>query len=92
MPADQSKEELITIEITHTSGGYYAARLNDRILTKQTLTPLLTSARILLREGADPSTPIQMRHKGSDTIALRATIVTAARLSVRETPLSAPTS
>jgi hypothetical protein len=34
----QPKAPLITIEVTPLSGGYYAACLNDRILTKQTRT------------------------------------------------------
>jgi hypothetical protein len=81
---------LITIEVTHLSGGYYAACLGNRVLTKQTRTPLFTSARILLGEGVDPSTIIQTKRMGSETIALRATIGTAARLSVRETATEGP--
>jgi hypothetical protein len=90
MPLGQPKDELITIEITHTSGGYYAVCLNDRILTKQTLAPRLTAARILLKEGVDPSTLIQMKRKGDQTIAMRASIGIAAGLTVRETKTEGP--
>jgi hypothetical protein len=88
--AHQSKEPLITIEVTPLSGGYYAACLDDRVITKQTRTPLLTSARVLLSEGCDPATPIQMKHKGSDIVALKSTIGRAATLSVRETATAGP--
>jgi hypothetical protein len=37
---------MITIEVTHRSGGYYVVRFEDRVLTKQTRTPLLTASRI----------------------------------------------
>jgi hypothetical protein len=81
---------LITIHVTPLSGGYYAACVDDRILTKQTLTPLLTSARVLLAEGFDPASPIEMKRKGSDIVALRSTIGSAAKLTVRETARAGP--
>jgi hypothetical protein len=36
--------------------------------------PLCASARVLLAEGMAPDTPIQMRHAGSSTVALKSTI------------------
>lgn len=45
-------------------------------------TPLLSSARLLVSKGVDPSLPITMRHEGSNVVALRSTIGAAARLDV----------
>jgi hypothetical protein len=46
--------------------------------------PLCSAARVLLSEGVQPETVLRMRHAGSDTIALTATVGTAAGLDVRE--------
>jgi hypothetical protein len=46
--------------------------------------PLCSSARVLLAEGIPPETVLQMRHAGSDVIALRAKLSVAARLKVNE--------
>jgi hypothetical protein len=46
--------------------------------------PLCSAARVLLSEGVQPETVLRMRHVGSDTIALTATVGTAAGLDVRE--------
>ncbi|MFX4470342.1 hypothetical protein ABTA54_19755, partial [Acinetobacter baumannii] len=61
---------MITIEVIQTSGGYAACYIDALLITKQTLTPLLTCARILLRQGIDPSTPIQTMRKDTGTICL----------------------
>jgi hypothetical protein len=46
--------------------------------------PLLGAARVLLAEGIAPETVLQMRHGGSDTVALTATVGVAAGLRVDE--------
>jgi hypothetical protein len=46
--------------------------------------PLLDAARVLLAEGAAPDTQIEMWHAGADHVALRTTLVTAAKLRVLE--------
>ena len=86
----QPREPLITIEVIQTSGGYAACYIDALLITKQTLTPLLTCARILLRQGMDPSTPIQTMRKDTGTICLQSTVGEAARLAVRETNTVGP--
>jgi hypothetical protein len=46
--------------------------------------PLCSSARVLLSEGVPSDTCLQMRHEGSETIALKSTVGAAARLTVKE--------
>jgi hypothetical protein len=46
--------------------------------------PLCGSARVLLSQGALPSTELQMRHAGTDVVALTATLGVAAGLTVEE--------
>ena len=53
-----------------------------RICTSR--TPLLAAARVLQKEGLPDETVLEMRHAGTDVVALRATIGTAAGLTVRE--------
>ena len=64
--------------------GLFLARYGDRILRKSTRQPLLDCARVLLREGADPKAMIEMRHHGSDHVAMKAPIWAAAKLTVAE--------
>jgi hypothetical protein len=46
--------------------------------------PLLGAARVLLSEGIPPEACLQMRHAGSDTIALRSMVGGAAGLAISE--------
>jgi hypothetical protein len=46
--------------------------------------PLCGSARVLLAEGVPRETVLQMRHAGSDTVALTTTVVVAADLTIEE--------
>ena len=64
----------------------YEARLDgdDRVLCSST-TPFFAAARKLLAEGHDRSVMLVMRHAGSDTESLRATVGAAATLTVEET-------
>lgn len=50
-------------------------------------TPLLSAARHLLGEGADPSSVIELRHAGNpDVIALSGRLGSVAKLDVHEGP------
>ena len=63
----------------------FIARLGDEGRVLGTFTaPLCGGARVLLAEGVPPETPVQMRHAGSATIALRSTVGRAASLTVNE--------
>src|SRR5262245_47512070 len=70
-----------------TVTGRFEARLKshpDQILCTSR-EPLLTAARVLLRtQIAKPDDTLAMRHSNSDTIALRAKVGAAARLTVQE--------
>src|SRR5262245_51465683 len=76
--------EIVVAPRQPRSRGRFEARLGDRVISKSTRQPLLDAARILLAEGADPETPIAMRHAGADHAALRSTVGAAARLTVVE--------
>jgi hypothetical protein len=69
--------------------GHFRARLGHRELVTSR-QPFLDSARVLLGEGCDPTTVLVMRHAGSKTISLRATIGAAAKLTVAEGELDPP--
>jgi hypothetical protein len=69
------------IEIVPAGGDRFHAYVGGRKLCTSR-TPFLTAARILLRNGLPPETPIVMRHKGSATISLRSTVGAASSLSV----------
>jgi hypothetical protein len=74
---------MITVIVDPIGLGRFRASLGDRVLC-ESRTPLLGAARVLLAEGVDPATPLAMRHRTSDTIAMRSTVGAAARLSVDE--------
>jgi hypothetical protein len=63
----------------------YVARLGEQVIATSR-APLLDGARKLLELGFAPSDRIVMRHAGSNTNCLAATIGVAAKLSVAETP------
>jgi hypothetical protein len=69
--------------------GRFEARLNGRLICTSS-QPLLDGARVLLAEGLDPASPIAMRHEGASYDALRSTVGTAAKLTVRETETEGP--
>jgi hypothetical protein len=60
----------------------FIARLDGRELCLST-KPFLDAARVLLAEGVDPATVLQMCHEGSATVAMRATVGAAAGLTVK---------
>ena len=53
--------------------------------------PLLDAARILIKEGIDPATPIATRHAGAAFDAMTSTAGAAARWTVRENKTQSPT-
>jgi hypothetical protein len=65
--------------------GSYAALLDGQELCRSS-TPFFAAARVLLAQGHDPSRLLTMRHDGSATISMRATIGRAAGLTVDEPP------
>jgi hypothetical protein len=79
----------ITVVVAPTSRrtGRYKARLGERgrVLCKSSTKPFLDAARKLMDLGFDPNTTLVMRHAGSETECLRATIGAAAALTVEDT-------
>jgi hypothetical protein len=69
--------------------GLYEARLGSTVLCRSK-TPFLSAARALLEANHAPETQLTMAHEGSDVVAMRATLGTAARLTVEETHRSGP--
>jgi hypothetical protein len=53
--------------------------------------PLLDAARILIKEGIDPATPIATRHAGAGFDAMISTVGAAAKWTVRENEIQSPT-
>lgn len=81
LPADE-----LEIRVAATSGGQYRATLQwDASLLCVSRVPFLDAARVLLGRGYDPQTKLIMRHEGSGTDCLHATIAAAAAMTVEET-------
>ena len=53
--------------------------------------PLLDAARVLIKEGVDPATPIATRHAGAGFDAMTSTVGAAAKWTVRENETQSPT-
>lgn len=81
----------ITISLTKTTakGQRYEARLDGEVVTTSR-TPFLSAARVLLERGHSSDTILMMSHAGSDTVALRATLGAAAKLTVIESETVGP--
>ena len=71
------------------SGGTFDIRLGDRLLCTSE-TPLLTAARVLLGEGVDPNTVLEMWWPRSTEFALRGRVRRLARMTVRHGRFGAP--
>ncbi len=65
-----------------TRGQLFDSKVDGRSVVKRSTTPFCDAARVLLAEGADPSTRFIMRHEGSPHDALRSTVGVAAGLTV----------
>ncbi|KRE03560.1 hypothetical protein ASE63_25975 [Bosea sp. Root381] len=77
------------ITISPAGRGRFRSYLGTRLLCTSP-TPFLSSARVLLREGVDPSTPLEMTREGSDAVDLRSTVGVAARFTVSENDHEGP--
>jgi hypothetical protein len=82
-------ETPIHITVSPAGGERFHARAQERHLCTSR-TPFLSAARVLMKEGVDPDTPITLGHDGSATVSLRSTIGQAARLTVEESDRSGP--
>lgn len=68
------------------AAGRFDARIGNHVLVFRSRTPFCDSARKLLATNlAGPDDVIEMRYAGSDHVALRAKVATAAKLTVSET-------
>ena len=80
------RKRQVVIEISpHGRHGKFAARLPDGEVIAVSVQPLIASARRLLELGYPAETVLTMRHRGSETVALRGQIGRVAPLEVRET-------
>jgi hypothetical protein len=70
---------ILELTVAPAGAGKFTAWLDDRELCTST-KPFLAAARVLLAEGADPETVLQMRHEVSTVPAVRSTVGTAAGL------------
>jgi len=73
----------MVITISPAGRRRFRASLGSRLLCTSD-TPFTSAARVLMRDGVDPSTPLEMTREGSDTVDLRSTVGAAARLTVVE--------
>jgi hypothetical protein len=80
----------VRIVVSPIGRGRYSAWLGDRVLVTSARTPLLDAARVLLAEGLDPATVLEMQHAGSAIVAMRGQSGKLARLTVRESDRDGP--
>lgn|SRR5262245_12615132 len=77
---------VVVVSAGRTPGRFTAKLASDRrVLVASSRTPFLAAARRLLRLGYPADATLAMRHAGSETESLRATIGNAAALTVKET-------
>jgi hypothetical protein len=74
---------ILNLVVKEYSDGRFEARLNGAIICRSR-TPLLSGARLLLREGYDPNSIISMQVDGSATISMQMHLGAAANLTVEE--------
>jgi hypothetical protein len=76
----------ILVSPIRTSPGRFQARREgtDELLVDSSRQPFVDAARVLVGKGYNPAGVLEMKHQGSDIIALRASLGKAARLSVEE--------
>ncbi|MGY3342035.1 MULTISPECIES: hypothetical protein [unclassified Bradyrhizobium] len=81
----------ITIRETDDRHGRFETTLADGSTLPASRTPLLSAARYLLGEGANPSAVVEMRHSSRpDTVAAFGKVGALAKLDVREDQTSGP--
>jgi hypothetical protein len=83
-PDHRSEQPLVIVVEPVGHRGRFGATLDGRVLVASSRTPFCDAARVLLAEGVDPATRIVMRHAGSATGALSATVSGAAQLTVED--------
>ena len=71
------------------SGRFYEARLDGAVVCRSR-TPFFSAARVLLKAGYAPDTVFTMIHEGADTVSLRSTLGSAAKLAVVENSREGP--
>jgi hypothetical protein len=78
---------VITVSPIRTPGRFQASLAStDDLLVRSSRQPFLDAARVLVGHGYDPLMILEMKHAGSDTVALRALLGKAAKLTVEEGP------
>jgi hypothetical protein len=65
-------------------GTLFDGLVNEQLVVKRSSQPFLDGARRLVELGLDPNAILVMRHAGSNADSLRATIGTAAKLTVTD--------
>ncbi len=76
---------VVTIPVPRSAGRFEARLDGDDRLLCISRTPFFDAARELLVDGYDPNLLLILRHSGADVDCLRASLATAASLSVEET-------
>jgi hypothetical protein len=76
----------LVIIVSPASSGRFCARLaeGDELLVASSRQPFVDAARVLIEKGHDADAALVMKHAGTDTVALRSRIGTAAGLTVDE--------
>ncbi len=80
---------MLTITISPAGKGSYHARLGSRLLCTSK-TPFFSAARVLIADGADPTTTLAMAREGSAVVDLRGMLGPAAGLTVLENDTIGP--
>lgn len=80
---------MITITTSPLGRGRFRASIEGRYLC-DSVSPFLSAARILQREGVPDETPIQSRDEASGVISLISTVGAASRLTVLENAKDGP--
>jgi hypothetical protein len=83
-PDLHSNQPLVIVVEPVGHRGRFRGRLDGRVVVASSRTPFCDSARALIAEGVDPAIRIVMRHAGSATDALTATVGVAAPLTVED--------
>jgi hypothetical protein len=78
----------IIVSPVRTSPGRFQARLasTSELLVGCSRQPFLDAARALIGRGYNPLATLEMKHPGSDTVALRGPLAKVAKLTVEEGP------
>jgi len=75
---------ILDVQETEKRRGRFYGWIDGKLVVTST-TPFLSAARVLLAQGLDPATVLQMRHRKTETDSLRGPMGEAAKLAVNET-------